>query len=93
MGETLAAGVRRLLRSSELSGSGLSNAPPIGVLGHGIGAMLSGIQAGNVAEPSTGGRHAERRRGRRQPGGFAGFDAGRPGALSGRLPGPRSDVP
>jgi hypothetical protein len=49
MGETLAAGERRLPRASDLSGSGLSNAPPIGVLGHGSGALLGGLQA----QPAT----------------------------------------
>jgi hypothetical protein len=42
MGETLAAGVRRLPRASDLGGSGLSNALPSGVLGQGSGAVLGG---------------------------------------------------
>jgi hypothetical protein len=45
MGETPAAGVRRLLRASDLGGSGLSNALPVGVLGQGSGAVLGGVQA------------------------------------------------
>ena len=52
MGETPAAGVRGLPRASDLSGSGLSNAPPIGVLGHGSGALLGGVQAQPATSPS-----------------------------------------
>ena len=48
--------------------------------------------AGNVAEPRTGDRRAERRCGRQQPGCSAGFGAGWPGGCSGRLLGPRSGV-
>src|SRR5262249_37673198 len=51
-GETLAAGVRRLPRASELSGSGLSNALPIGVLGHGSVALPGGVQARSATSPS-----------------------------------------
>jgi hypothetical protein len=52
MGETPAAGVRRLPRASGLNGSGLSNAPPIGVLGHGSGARLGGVRAQPATSPS-----------------------------------------
>ena len=45
MGETPAAGVRRLPRASDLGGSGLSNALPVGVLGQGSGAVLGGVPA------------------------------------------------
>jgi hypothetical protein len=49
VGETLAAGVRRLPRASDLSGSGLSDALPIVALGHGSGALLGGVKA----QPAT----------------------------------------
>ena len=52
MGGTLAAGVRRLPRASDLSGSGLSNALPIGILGQGSGALLGGVQAQPATSPS-----------------------------------------
>ena len=52
MGETLAAGLRRLPRASDLSGSGLSHALPFGVLGHGSGALLGGVQAQPATSPS-----------------------------------------
>jgi hypothetical protein len=49
MDQTPAAGVRPLPRASDLSGSGLSNALPIGVLAHGTGALLGGAQT----QPAT----------------------------------------
>jgi uncharacterized protein (TIGR03118 family) len=53
---TLAAGVprlpSRLPRASDLGGSGLSNALPIGVLGQGSGAVLGGVQAQPATSPS-----------------------------------------
>jgi hypothetical protein len=49
MGETLAAGVRRLPRSSDLGSSGLSSPLPIGVLGPGSDAVLGG----GPAQPAT----------------------------------------
>jgi hypothetical protein len=52
MGETPAAGVVGLPRASDLSGSGPSNAPPIGVLGHGSGALLGGVRAQPATSPS-----------------------------------------
>ena len=55
MGETLAAGVRRLPRASDLGGSGLPNALPIGVLGEGSGAVLGGVQAQPATSPSAAG--------------------------------------
>jgi hypothetical protein len=51
MGETLAAGVRRLPRASDLGG-GLSDALPIGVLGEGSGAVLGGVQGQPATSPS-----------------------------------------
>jgi hypothetical protein len=53
MGETLASCVRRLPRASDLSGSGLSDALPIGVLGHGSGALPGGVQAQPATSPSS----------------------------------------
>ena len=55
MGETLAAGVRRLPGASDLGGSGLSSALPIGVLGQGSGAVLGGVQAQPATSPSAAG--------------------------------------
>jgi hypothetical protein len=52
MGETLAAGVRRLPTPSDLGGSGLPGALFIGVLGPGSGAVLGGVQAQPAASPS-----------------------------------------
>jgi hypothetical protein len=52
MAETPVAGVVRLPRASDLRGSGLSNAPPIGVLGHGSGALLGGVRARPATSPS-----------------------------------------
>jgi hypothetical protein len=52
MGETLAAGSRRLPRTIDLSGSGVSNSLPIGVLGHGSGALLGGVQSQPAMSPS-----------------------------------------
>jgi uncharacterized protein (TIGR03118 family) len=49
---TLAAGVRRLPRASDLGGSGLSNALPIDVLGQGSSAVLGGVQAQPATSPS-----------------------------------------
>jgi uncharacterized protein (TIGR03118 family) len=53
MGETLAAGVRRLPRASDLGGSGQSSALPFGVLGQGGGAVLSGGQVRPATSSST----------------------------------------
>jgi hypothetical protein len=52
MGETLAAGVRRLPRASDLGGTGLSNALLIGVLGQDSGAVPGGAQAQPATSPS-----------------------------------------
>jgi hypothetical protein len=52
MGETLAAGVRRLPVASDLGGSGLSSALPIGVLGQGSGAVLGGVLDQLAMSPS-----------------------------------------
>ena len=52
MGETPAAGVRRLPRASDLGGSGLSSALPVGVLGQGSGAALGGVHAQPATSPS-----------------------------------------
>jgi hypothetical protein len=52
MGETLAAGMRRLPRAGDLRGSGLSKTLPIGVLGHGSSALLGGLQAHPATSPS-----------------------------------------
>jgi uncharacterized protein (TIGR03118 family) len=52
MGETLAAGVRRLPSASDLGGSGLSNALLIGALGRGSGAVLGALQAPPATSPS-----------------------------------------
>jgi hypothetical protein len=52
LAETLAAGVRRLPRASDLGGSGLSGALPIGVLGQGSGAVLGGVQGQPATSPS-----------------------------------------
>jgi hypothetical protein len=51
MGETLAACVRRLPRAIDLSGSGLSDSLPIGVLGHGSGAPTAGAAGSSQAVP------------------------------------------
>jgi uncharacterized protein (TIGR03118 family) len=52
MGETLAAGVRRLPRASDLGGSGLSSAVLIGFLSQGSAAALGGAQAQPTTSPS-----------------------------------------
>jgi hypothetical protein len=52
MGETLAAGVRRLPGASDLGGSGLSNSLLIGSLGQGSGAVPGGVQAQPATLPS-----------------------------------------
>jgi hypothetical protein len=41
-----------LPRAGDRRGSGLSNALPIGVLGHGSGALLGGVQAQSATSPS-----------------------------------------
>jgi hypothetical protein len=52
MGETLAAGVRRLPRASDLGGSGLSNTLPVGVLCQGSSAVPGGVQDQPTTSPS-----------------------------------------